>query len=294
MKASKIIVKAQSKKYPIYFGSNILNNTPKIIKKILPKTKKVAFIIDKNLPIKLINKLKISCKEYRPVIYKLNSKNKIKDIKIAFKLVEDLLKRNFNRSDCVIALGGGVIGDLSAFVSSITKRGINFVNIPTTLLAQVDASVGGKTAVNSKQGKNLIGTFHQPAFVLIDISVLKTLPNREIVSGYGEILKHSIILDRKFFFWLSKYGGELIKRKNNILSHAIKRSCEIKAKIVKMDEKESSIRMILNFGHTFGHAFEASKNFSKKINHGEAVLLGMIIASEFSYKKNFCHSMILN
>ena len=154
-------------------------------------------------------------------------------------------------------------------------------------MAQVDASVGGKTAVNSKQGKNLIGTFHQPAFVLIDISVLKTLSNREIVSGYGEILKHSIILDRKFFFWLSKHGRELIKRKNNILSHAIKKSCKIKAKIIKMDEKESNIRMILNFGHTFGHAFEASKNFSKKINHGEAVLLGMITASEFSCKKKF-------
>ena len=287
MKINKILVKTQSKRYPIYFGSNILNKISKIIESRFSNIKKIAIVVDESSPARLISKLKLSLKRYRPRIYKFKSKDKIKDIKIAIHLTEDLLKNNFNKSDCLISFGGGVVGDLSAFVSSITKRGIKFINIPTTLLAQVDASIGGKTAVNSKQGKNLIGTFHQPECVIIDISILNTLPNREILSGYGEILKHALILDRKFFFWLIKNGKEIIKKNKNFLEYAIIKSCKIKARIVNIDEKESNIRKILNFGHTFGHAFEATKNFSKKLNHGEAVLLGMIIASEFSYQKKF-------
>ena len=204
MKINKILVETESKRYPIYAGKGILNLAAKIIKNKLPNTKKVAIITDKNLPAALLKKLKSSLKRYKPIIYKLNSKDKIKDIKIAIHLIEDLLKNNFNRSDCIIALGGGVVGDLSAFISSIIKRGIKYINIPTTLLAQVDASIGGKTAINSKQGKNLIGTFHQPEFVIIDISILKSLPYREMVCGYGEILKHALILDRKFFFLANK------------------------------------------------------------------------------------------
>ena len=179
-----------------------------------------------------------------------------------------------------------MLGDLSAFVSSLTKRGLKFINIPTTLLAQVDASVGGKTAINSSQGKNLIGTFYQPDFVLIDISLLNSLPQREKICGYGEILKHSIILDRNFFLWLSKNAKKIINLKNKkLLKIAIMRSCKIKSEIVNKDEREKNLRMILNFGHTFAHGFEGAKKFSKKLNHGEAVLLGMIIASEFSVKR---------
>ena len=217
-------------------------------------------------------------------IYKLSVNEKIKNFKFAYKLIEFLIKENFNKSDCLISLGGGVVGDLSAFVSSLVKRGIRFINIPTTLLAQVDSSIGGKTAVNSDQGKNLIGTIYQPDFVLIDISALKSLPKREMICGYGEILKHSLILDRKFFFWLTKNGKKIIKAKDEkILSIAIAKSCKIKSLVVSKDENEKNLRMILNFGHTFAHGFEGANNFSKKINHGEAVLLGMIMASQLSY-----------
>ena len=197
-----------------------------------------------------------------------------------------MINDNLNRSDCVIAFGGGILGDLSAFAASLTKRGVKFINIPTTLLAQVDASVGGKTAINSNQGKNLIGTFYQPDAVLIDISILNSLPRREMICGYGEILKHSLILDRNFFLWLSKNAKKIINNKNKkLLKLAIIKSCKIKSKIVSRDEKEKNIRMILNFGHTYAHGFEAAKNFSKKINHGEAVLLGMMMASNLSYQK---------
>ena len=154
------------------------------------------------------------------------------------------------------------------------------------MLAQVDASIGGKTGINSNRGKNLIGTYYQPDFILSDVSLLKSLPQREIISGYGEILKHSLILDKKFFLWLSENGKKIINKKNNLfLKEAIFKSCKIKCKVVNKDEKEKDLRMILNFGHTFAHGFESAKNFSKKLNHGEAVLLGMMLASELSNKK---------
>ena len=189
--------------------------------------------------------------------------------------------------DDVIIIGGGIIGDLSAFIASVTKRGLQFINVPTTLLSQCDASLGGKTGVNSKLGKNLIGTFYQPNFVLTDLSLLNSLPQREMICGYGEILKHALILDKKFFLWLCKYGNKIITEKDpEILKAAIVKSCKIKSNIISKDEKEKNIRMILNFGHTFAHGFEGAINFSKKINHGEAVLLGMLLASKLSYKMN--------
>jgi len=286
MKNTKFIVKTKSKSYPIYFGNNILNTTGRLIKKRLPGVKKICIISDEKLPGLLLKKLIGSLKKYELKVYKLSANEKTKSLKVAHKIIEQLLKDNFNRSDCIIALGGGVLGDLSAFISNLTKRGLKLVNIPTTLLAQVDASIGGKTGINSSQGKNLIGTYYQPDFILSDISILKSLPQREMISGYGEILKHSLILDKKFFLWLFKNAKKIIYRKNNVfLKKAIIKSCKIKCKIVNKDEREKDLRMILNFGHTFAHGFESTKNFSKKLNHGEAVLLGMIIASELSNKK---------
>ena len=285
MKNSKLIVKTKSKSYPIYFGNNILNTKKGLIKKNLPDVKKICIISDNKLPGFLFKKLIISLKKYELKIYKLSANEKTKSLKVANKIIEGLLKDNFNRTDCIIAFGGGVIGDLSAFISNLTKRGLRLVNIPTTLLAQVDASIGGKTGINSAQGKNLIGTYYQPDFIMSDVSILKSLPKREIISGYGEILKHSLILDKKFFFWLYKNGKKIINRKNNsFIKRAIINSCKIKCKIVNKDEKEKNVRMILNFGHTFAHGFESAKNFSRKLNHGEAVLLGMIMAGELSNK----------
>jgi len=286
MKNTKLIVKTKSKTYPIYFGNNILNKTGWLIKKNLPSVKKICIISDNKLPKLLLKKLIKSLKKYELKIYKLSANERTKSLNVANKIIEQLLNNNFNKSDCVIAMGGGVLGDLSGFISNLTKRGLKFINIPTTLLAQVDASIGGKTGVNSNQGKNLIGTYYQPDFILSDVSTLKSLPQREIISGYGEILKHSIILDKKFFLWLFKNGKKIINEKNNFfLKKAIVKSCKIKCKVINKDEKEKDLRMILNFGHTFAHGFEGAKNFSKKINHGEAVLLGMMVASELSNKK---------
>tara|TARA_Y100000590_G_scaffold445987_1_gene578855 strand:- start:726 stop:1838 length:1113 start_codon:yes stop_codon:yes gene_type:complete len=286
MKTIKLNVKTKTKNYPIYFGDNILNKTGKLIKKNLPYVKKVSVISDNKLPKKLLTKLLKSLKRYDVKLFKLSANEKNKSLSVANKIIQQLLKKNFNRSDCLIAFGGGILGDLSAFISSLTKRGIKFINIPTTLLAQVDASIGGKTGINSNEGKNLIGTFYQPDFIISDPILLKSLPQREIVSGYAEILKHSLILDKKFFIWLTKNGKKIINERNkNFLINAIFKSCKIKSNVVSKDEKEKDLRMILNFGHTFAHGFESAKNFSKKLNHGEAVLLGMIIASDLSYKK---------
>ncbi len=286
MKNTKLIVKTKSKSYPIYFGKNILEQMDKLMKKNIPGVKKICIISDNKLSKILLNKLVRKLKKYDLKIYKLSASEKNKSLKVANKIIEQLLKYNFNRTDCIISLGGGVVGDLSAFISNLTKRGLKFVNIPTTLLSQVDASIGGKTGINTNQGKNLIGTYYQPDFVLSDVAILKSLPQREMIAGYGEILKHSLILDKLFFLWLSKKGKKIIYERNDrLLVEAIIKSCKIKSKIVAKDEKEKNLRMILNFGHTFAHGFEKAKNFSKKLNHGEAVLLGMMIASELSYQK---------
>jgi 3-dehydroquinate synthase len=290
IKKNKLIVKTKSKTYQIYFGNNILGNLERLIKKNLPEVRKICLVSDNKLPKKILKKIIRNLKKYDLQVHKLSANEKTKSFKVANKIIDQLLKNNFNRSDCVIALGGGVIGDLSAFISSLTKRGLKFINIPTTLLSQVDASIGGKTGVNTNQGKNLIGTFYQPDFVISDISTLKSLPQREFISGYAEILKHSLIVDKKFFFWLLKNGKKIIKGNNLLLLKAIIKSCKIKSKIINLDEKEQSLRMILNFGHTFAHAFERVKNFSKNLNHGEAVLLGMMVANLLSNKKNLLPS----
>ena len=286
MKITKLTIKTKSKAYPIYFGNKILKSTGKLIKQNISGVKKICIISDDKLPRFLLNTLVKSLNSFHLKIYKLSANEKNKNFNVAIKIIEQLLKENFNRTDCVIALGGGMVGDISAFVSNLTKRGLKFINIPTTLLAQADASIGGKTGVNSKLGKNLIGTYFQPDFVISDVSLLKSLPQDEIICGYGEILKHSLILDKKFFLWLFLNGRKILYKKNNIcLKNAIIKSCKIKSLIVNKDEKEKNLRMILNFGHTFAHGFEKAKNFSKILNHGEAVLLGMAVASKLSNKK---------
>ena len=286
MKNTKLIIRTKSKSYPIYFGNGIINRTGILIKNNLPGVNKVCIISDKNLPPILLRKLIKSLKKYQIKIYKLNVSEKIKNLNVANKIIEQLLKDNFNRSDCIVSLGGGIVSDLSSFVSSVIKRGVRFVNIPTTLLAQSDASIGGKTGINTSQGKNLIGTFYQPDFVLTDVSTLDSLSKKEMVCGYGEILKHSLIVNRKFFIWLTKYAKKIINYKNkNLLKIALIKSCKIKSKIVSKDERERNLRMILNFGHTFAHGFEGAKKFSRKMNHGEAVLLGMIMANKLACNK---------
>lgn len=295
MKRFKIIIKTKNKNYPIIIGENILDKAGNLINAQIPNCKKIALIIDSKVPKKILAQVKNSIKNFDNFYIKLNTSEKIKNFKIVSELINKLLKKNFHRNDCLIALGGGVLGDIAGLTASLVKRGIKFINIPTTLLSQVDSSIGGKTGVNSRYGKNLIGSFYQPEIVISDTSTLNSLPKREVISGYAEILKHALILDKKLFFWLQKNGKKILNLNNKIvIQKAIYQSCKIKAKIVKKDEKEKDLRKILNFGHTFGHAFEGTTNFSNKINHGESVLLGMLCAVEFAFRKKILKNKDLN
>ena len=289
MQTSRLQVKNLNLNYSIIIGKNILSQIPKRIEALCPKAKKIALVVDKNIPKKFQKKLKNILKKYDVYVFEYSTSEKFKSFVNANKLVEKCLSNNFTRSDILISFGGGIIGDLGAFAASIIKRGINFINIPTTLLAQVDSSIGGKTGVNSKHGKNLIGSFYQPKLVVSDVEILKSLPHRELICGYAEILKHSLILKGNFFNWLQKYSYQMLtKKKINLLQTAIIESCKIKIYFVKKDVNEKNIRMILNFGHTFAHAIELENNYSKKINHGEAVIMGMMMAAKLSYLKKLC------
>jgi 3-dehydroquinate synthase len=197
---------------------------------------------------------------------------------------DGLLAAGIERRDLVIALGGGVIGDLAGFAAAILRRGVDFIQIPTTLLAQVDSSVGGKTGINSPHGKNLIGAFHQPRAVLIDIALLDTLPRRELASGYAEVAKYGLLGDAGFFAWLEAHAASIFSGDSQARIKAITRSCEMKAGIVAEDETETGVRALLNLGHTFGHALEAATGYSTRLLHGEAVAIGMAQAFRFSHK----------
>ncbi len=199
-----------------------------------------------------------------------------------------LLELELDRGDLIIAFGGGVVGDLAGFAAAIYKRGVDFIQIPTTLLAQVDSSVGGKTAIDTPRGKNLIGAFHQPRLVLADLDLLATLPDREMRAGYAEIIKYGLLGDFAFFEWLEANGGAVIARDPDALAYAVARSVEMKAEIVEADEKEAGRRALLNLGHTFGHALEAETGYGEALLHGEAVAAGSAIAFRFSAAQGLC------
>ncbi len=194
-----------------------------------------------------------------------------------------LMAHRHNRTTTIVALGGGVVGDLAGFVAATFQRGVDFVQVPTTLLAQVDSSVGGKTAVNHPAGKNMIGAFYQPRVVLIDTQTLTTLPPREYTAGLAEVVKYGVIADAEFFSWMEANAAALVARDPQILEHAIRTSCATKARVVAADEREASVRAILNFGHTFGHAIEKLTGYGAWL-HGEAVSIGMVMAARFSHK----------
>ena len=286
MSLIKLQVKNGNHKYPIFIGNNILKKLNKILKENLINFNQCLIIADKNVPKKLVGKVLRSLPKNKISLCYFNSSEKNKNQKSIDNILSILLSKNFNRNDCVISIGGGITGDVAGFAASIFKRGLKFINIPTTLLSQVDSSIGGKTGINSKYGKNLIGAFYQPSLVISDIAFLKSLPKREIICGYGEILKHAIILDKKFFSFLDKNGSQILKLKSPFIEKAIFKSCSIKKKVVETDEKEMGIRKILNFGHTFAHAYEATLGYSKKLNHGEAVILGIKTAAKFSLLNN--------
>jgi 3-dehydroquinate synthase len=199
------------------------------------------------------------------------------------KVSEALIAAKIERSDLVIALGGGVVGDLAGFAAAILRRGVDFVQVPTSLLAQVDSSVGGKTGINSPQGKNLLGAFHQPVLVIADTAVLDTLSPRQFRAGYAEVAKYGVLGDEAFFTWLEKNHSDIFKG-GSAREHAIATSCRAKAGVVSRDERETGERALLNLGHTFGHALEAATGFSDRLFHGEGVSIGMTLAAQFSAK----------
>ncbi|HSN40681.1 MAG TPA: 3-dehydroquinate synthase [Burkholderiales bacterium] len=200
------------------------------------------------------------------------------------KLTGELLRANVDRGGLIVALGGGVIGDLVGFAAGVLKRGVDFAQIPTTLLSQVDSSVGGKTAINVPEGKNLVGMFHQPRIVIADIATLKTLPRRELLAGYAEVVKYGALGDADFFTWLEANGAKALAGDSAALAHIVAHSCKMKADIVAHDERETGERALLNLGHTFGHALEAATGFSDRLLHGEGVAIGTVLALQLSAK----------
>jgi len=271
-----------TKSYNIKIGSKIINysNLEKFV-----SNKEVLLIHDSAISGALIIKFKklINEETLKLESIKINANEQNKSQETLSKIHSTLIENKFSRDCLIIGLGGGIVCDISGFAAATYQRGVDFFLIPTTLLSQVDASVGGKTAINHPKGKNMIGAFHQPLGVLADLAFLSTLPKREISCGLSEMIKHGLIRDIGYFSWLEENIEQIIELDSEITEEAISRSIKIKAEIVREDEKEKSIRALLNFGHTFGHALELIGDF-KNYNHGEAVAIGMIMALEMSVR----------
>lgn len=277
--------------YEIKIGQGLLEQAGELI---APHVKRpfVAIVTDAN-----VAKIHLATLEKSLAAKGITSKTIIlpageatKSYKYLAELCDGLIAAGVERRDVMIALGGGVIGDITGFAASILRRGVNFVQIPTSLLAQVDSSVGGKTGINSPLGKNLIGAFHQPVLVLADLHVLNTLPGRQRAAGYAEIAKYGLLGNAKFFEWLDLNVETIVNGGNDLsaIAHAVRTSCEMKAQIVAEDETETGVRALLNLGHTFGHALEAACGYSDRLLHGEAVSIGMVQAFKFSERLGHC------
>ncbi len=266
-------------KYNIHIAEKDLSKN--LINKYLNKNSKILIVTDTGIPKKYLKDLKSKINNRSKHIITLPKGEKSKSYDSFKKIIYKLSKLKFDRTDYLIAFGGGVVGDITGFVASTYLRGICYIQIPTTLLAQVDSSVGGKTAINIPQGKNLVGAFYNPKCVLISTHYLKTLSDDEYKSGLGEVIKYSFIGNKALKKLIEDKSKQIIERKESTLKIVIEQSIKTKAKIVTKDEKESGIRAILNFGHTFGHAIEAYKKYNN-ITHGAAITLGMIIASKLS------------
>ena len=293
MRQVKVSLKERS--YDIIIKDNLLKNISEHIKP-LNLGKKIFIISDNNVaPLYLkniVNSLKKQ--QFEINIFTLEAGEHLKSFTNLVKLSNKILSYKPDRNSTIIALGGGVIGDLSGFIASIILRGINFIQIPTTLLSQVDSSVGGKTAINSNYGKNLIGSFYQPKIVLIDPTSLLTLPDREFLCGYVETFKYALINNYEFFTFLEKEKSAIKAKELTILNHIIELAVTSKAQIVAKDETEKSgLRALLNLGHTFAHALEKETNYSDLLKHGEAVAIGIILAAKFSYQLGFCNEEII-
>lgn len=274
---TELIVQLKEQKYQIKIGFSLISSFRSFYplqsghKAMLITNNQISILWKKEL-ITNLNKFGILINEIV-----IPDGEKYKNIKSVELILSALIKNGYNRDSILIAMGGGVIGDLTGFVASIYQRGIRYIQVPTTLLAQVDASIGGKTAVNHELSKNMIGSFWQPASVIIDINFLDTLPLRELISGMAEIVKYAIIFDSDFFDWLEHNYSLILGLDKQSLLYCIKQCCKMKSKLISKDEKENNIRVILNLGHTYGHAIESFTGYSKWL-HGEAISVGIVMA----------------
>lgn len=284
-----VAVELGARSYEIAIGEGLIARAGERIKPFL-KRPLVAIVTDSNVAARHLDSLQQSLAEAgihaRTIV--LPAGEATKSYQHLAETCDGLLSAGIERRGMVIALGGGVIGDLAGFAAAILRRGVEFIQIPTTLLAQVDSSVGGKTGINSAHGKNLIGAFHQPRFVLIDIALLDTLPRRELAAGYAEVAKYGLLGDAPFFAWLETGAASLFAGDAQARIKAITRACEMKARIVAEDETETGARALLNLGHTFGHALEAATGYSSRLLHGEGVAIGMAQAFRFSERQGLC------
>ena len=282
--AKELFAGQRKSKYRIVISKNAISK--KNLVPLLKNHNKTLLISDDGVPSKIVREVATVCKPSTKVFKMiLQHGEQAKSVQNFQKILNFLADNNFDRTDLIVAVGGGVVGDISGFVASSYLRGIQFIQIPTTLLAQVDSSVGGKTAINILSGKNLVGAFYNPKGVIIDTNVLHSLPNRQLKAGLAEVIKYAFIQNNALFSLLKKYPKKILSKDHKIIEEIIFLSLQTKARIVTKDEKENGIRAILNFGHTFGHAIEAHGKY-KKILHGEAVAKGMRIASKISYLEN--------
>ncbi len=288
-KGDNLRVELGSRGYDIAVGEGLLAGAGGLLKPLLARPEAIV-VTDANVAPLYLAALEASLGEagikHDAVV--LEAGEKTKDFDHLARLTDSLLEKKAERTTTLIALGGGVVGDLAGFAAAITLRGMDFVQIPTTLLSQVDSSVGGKTGINTGAGKNLIGAFHQPILVLADTSTLDSLPRRQLLAGYAEVVKYGLIDDRGFFAWLEGNFGDLLDGGKAARRHAVLTCCAAKGAIVAEDERELGRRALLNLGHTFGHALEAESGYSDELLHGEAVAVGMVLAFDLSVRLGLC------
>ena len=286
---TSIRVELADRAYDILIGENLLSNASTYLAPVLARPR-IVIITDKTVSSLHLAPLRASLDgaSIQNDVIVVSPGEATKNFTQLQGVLNRLLDLRVERKDTILALGGGVVGDLAGFAAAILHRGVNFVQVPTTLLAQVDSSVGGKTAINAAQGKNLIGAFYQPKMVLSDVATLDSLPTRELRAGYGEVVKYGLIDDFPFFEWLEEHGSDVLSGNRAALCHAIAVSCRSKAAIVARDEREGGDRALLNLGHTFAHALEVESGYDGRLLHGEAVAIGLHMAFALSSELGLC------
>jgi len=279
MKRERVQIELGDRSYPILIGQDLLTDADLIASSV--EARSVLIVTNTTVGPLYAGRLKQSLKDRRVAELALPDGEQHKTLESIGRIIDALVDARMNRDAAVIALGGGVIGDMAGFAAACYQRGIDYIQVPTTLLSQVDSSVGGKTGVNHPKAKNMIGAFHQPRCVIADTSTLSTLSDREYRAGIAEVVKYGLIYDRPFFDWLESNADAFAAREPTAVIYAVRRSCEIKARIVAADEREHGIRALLNLGHTFGHAIETASGYGNWL-HGEAVAAGMVMAADMS------------